>query len=205
MSNYSDSFLPSNFFHAYNHGNGDDNIFRSDDNYLYFLSKYELHIIPFSEIYAYCLMPNHFHFLLRIKDEDFLIPYFKLDDRPESESLEKLPELISRKFSNYFNAYSKAFNKRYDRIGRLFRSSLKRKQVDDENYLRELIRYIHYNPIHHGFVKNLTDWPYSSYHSFINGEAGHIERKTVFELFGGEEGFHEFHQQPPDKNRDIEI
>ncbi len=202
MSNYSDLFQPSSFFHVYNHGNGDDNIFRSDENYLYFLSKYELHIIPFSDIYAYCLMPNHFHFLLRIQDEDLLIHYFKLDNGPES--LEKLPELISKKFSNCFNAYSKAFNKRYERIGRLFRSSLKRKQVDNENYLRELVRYIHYNPIHHGFVKNLTDWPYSSYHSFINREAGRIERKTVFDWFGGEAGFHEFHQQPPEKKIDIE-
>jgi len=195
MSNSSDPFLPSVIFHIYNHGNGDDNIFRCDENYLYFLSKYDLHIIPFSEIYAYCLMPNHFHFLLRIQDEDFLIPYFKLDKG--QESLEKLPELISKKFSNYFNAYSKAFNKRYDRIGRLFRSSLKRKQVNDENYLRQLVRYIHYNPVNHGFVKNLTDWPYSSYHSFINGTEDRIERKTVFEWFGGEKGFHEFHQQPP--------
>ncbi len=203
MSNYSDIFLPSEFFHAYNHGNGDDNLFRSDDNYHYFLSKYKDHLFSISEIYAYCLMPNHFHFLLRIQDEHLLIPYFKLDN--DLKLLEKLPELISKKFSNCFNAYSKAFNKRHDRIGRLFRSSLKRKQVNDENYLRQLVRYIHYNPIQHGFVRQLTDWPYSSYHSFINGEESFIQKDTVFEWFGGEKGFNEFHQQPPDIEIDIEV
>ncbi len=69
MGNKREPFEPGCFFHVYNHGNGDDNIFRQDKNYAYFLKKYGEYIEPVAETYAWCLMPNHFHFAIRIKDE----------------------------------------------------------------------------------------------------------------------------------------
>ena len=64
---------PDHFYHIYNHANGIENLFRTEDNYHYFLKKYHQHISPIAETWAYCLMPNHFHFLVRIKEEKDLI------------------------------------------------------------------------------------------------------------------------------------
>ena len=61
-----------NFYHIYNHANGSENLFRNDENYNFFLRKWSQHIEPIADSYAYCLMPNHFHFLVRIKDEEDL-------------------------------------------------------------------------------------------------------------------------------------
>lgn len=60
--------LPDTSFHIYNHANGFENIFREAENYRFFLEKYQLHITPIAETYAYCLMPNHFHLVIRIRN-----------------------------------------------------------------------------------------------------------------------------------------
>jgi REP element-mobilizing transposase RayT len=160
MNNKTIFFEPNHFFHIYNHGNGDDNIFKNDGNYLYFLNKYAEYLNPISQTYAYCLMPNHFHFLVKIKSNDELIDFFKMTLTSKSKNLQGLEDLeglISQQYSNFFNAYSKAFNKQQDRRGSLFTVNLKRKRVNNDAYFTQLIHYIHYNPVHHGFVESLDD------------------------------------------------
>ncbi len=70
---------PETFYHIYNHANGSDNLFREEDNYNYFLRQWEKYISPIANTYAYCLMPNHFHALIRIKaiEEILAIDRFK--------------------------------------------------------------------------------------------------------------------------------
>jgi putative transposase len=178
------SLIPDQVYHVYSHATGDDNFFRSDENYRYFLQKYQKHILPIADTYAYCLMPNHFHFMIRIRGEEELMKYFKkrksmrkptrftevdssnevnITSRGKTFNTENLVGLISRQFSNFFNAYSKAFNKMYGRRGALFRERFRRKHVDNDSYFTGLIAYIHHNPVYHGFVKQLNDWSWSSW------------------------------------------
>jgi len=110
--------LPEHIYHIYNHANGNENLFREDENYGYFLQRYWEFIDPIAEIYAYCLMPNHFHLMVKIRREDEISEYFKLSKN--LIDVEDLSGLISKQFSNLFNAYSKAFNKKYSRRGSLF-------------------------------------------------------------------------------------
>lgn len=159
--------IPNTYYHIYNHGNGDDNLFREEKNYPYFLEKYEYHIGPIAETIAWCLMPNHFHLLVRIKD----INELQKVNRPDFSNINLLDEkavalILSRQFSNFFNSYTKAFNKVYKRRGSLFLKNFKRKSVLDDDYLRTLIIYIHLNPIKHGFTRRLSDWEYNSYLQF---------------------------------------
>lgn len=93
-------------YHIFNTGNNRENIFIEDKNYSYFLDLLERYILPIADIYAYCLLKNHFHLLLKIKDEKEISPKFK--EKP----------LLA--YSNMFNAYAKAINKMYSRRGSLF-------------------------------------------------------------------------------------
>lgn len=70
-------FYPNGVFHIYNHANGDELLFRKDDNYHYFLKKFVDYLEAILETFAYCLMPDHFHFLIRIRSERVLREYFK--------------------------------------------------------------------------------------------------------------------------------
>ena len=66
MSKHHSKFESEKYYHVYNRGNNKEDLFRSSDNYHYFLQKWKTYISPHTSTLAYCLMPNHFHFLVQI-------------------------------------------------------------------------------------------------------------------------------------------
>jgi len=163
------------FYHIFNRGNNKQPLFLDNDNYLHFLKLVKKHILPIAEIYSYCLLNNHFHFLVKIKDE-----------------CEKNP---SQSFSNLFNSYSKAFNKRHDRTGSLFQRPFKRKRITEEDYLRQLVIYIHQNPENHGIVDNFEQYPFSSYASMLSNKPTNLKRSEDIGLFEDRENFIFMHRK----------
>jgi putative transposase len=148
-------------YHIFTRGNNRENIFPEEQNYFYFMGLFLQLIEPFVETYAYCLLRNHFHLFLRIKEKTEL-KVLPDDGRNSSRSMFPSP---SQRFSNLLNAYAKTVNNTYHRSGSLFQHPFRRISVADESYFAHLIAYIHQNPQHHGFVKDFRDWPYSSYPS----------------------------------------
>jgi putative transposase len=129
-------------------------------------------------------MPNHFHFLIRIKSADELRQAF-----PKVGTLEKLP---GKQFSNLFSSYTQAYNKKYSRMGSLFIKNFKRIKVTDQAYLLRLVRYIHFNPIEAGIKRALEDWPYSSYNSIVTNHPKSLSEEVI-SWFGDKENFLNFH------------
>tara|TARA_R110002096_G_scaffold117211_1_gene253911 strand:+ start:20763 stop:21371 length:609 start_codon:yes stop_codon:yes gene_type:complete len=175
-------------YHVYNQANGDERLLRIGENYAFFLRQYQKYIHPFAETFSYCLMPNHFHFLIQIKNEQ------SLKDLPGFQNLtgldnKKLSNFISKQFSNLFNSNTKAFNKMYQRKGSLFMKPFKRKKIEDEAYLKKLIHYIHYNPVEAALVKLPVDWKYSSYKTIISSYKTSIKRNEVIALFEDKQNF----------------
>jgi REP element-mobilizing transposase RayT len=172
-----ESFCEGAVYHVYNHGNGFENIYRSNDNYRHFLKKHDEYMREVWECLAFCLMPNHFHLLVRIKEN--------IDP---SASEEKISKIVSQKFSHFTNSYAQAFNKNWGRRGSLFIRSFKRKRVNDEIYLRNLICYIHNNPVSHGFKDRPEQWEFSSYKKIISQPEEKIN-KEVIDLFDDVKNF----------------
>ena len=171
------------FYHIYNRGINGETLFRQDENYRYFLRLFGRHIQPIAQTFAYCLMNNHFHFLLRIKTIE----------EQQHKTKRNFALEPSRQFNNLFIAYSKAYNKRYQRTGALFESPFRRKIVEDERYFATLVAYIHRNPQTHGFVDDFRDWPFTSYAAILSDRPSHIQTQTVLEWFGGPSGFQSLH------------
>jgi len=167
------------YYHIYNRGNNKEPLFIESRNYAYFLNLYTKYINPIAETYAYCLMNNHFHLLVRIKS----LPSFN----------------PSRAFSNLFSTYTKAFNKAYKRTGSLFEKPFKRKIIDNNRYLIYLTTYIHRNPQKHGFVDNFRDWPYSSYSTITSENITQVQRAEILDWFGGQIGFKDAHTKEVDE------
>ena len=117
---------PQFHYHIYNHAVGKENLFTTDSDYLYFLAKLKEYILPICDLFAYCLMPNHFHLIVRVKDESEIeqiiskktsrsIDFeFQLKSNPDyfSDSLSKI-------FSNFLNTYAKHYNYKRKRQGSL--------------------------------------------------------------------------------------
>jgi len=197
MPNPREPFEPDCIYHVYNHGNGNDLIFREEENYRFFLKRFKIYISHIAKVYAYCLMPNHFHFLIRIKSEEELVEYFleKYPDRERSAMSDKdIADLVSIQFKNFLISYSKSFNKMFNRRGSLFLDNIQRIAVTNDDYFTNMIRYIHFNPVMHRFTNNLFDWKFNSVHAFLSEKRSLISRKDVIEWFGGLESFKLFHQ-----------
>ncbi len=173
---------PDHIYHIYNHANGYDLLFRKEENYYYFLEKWKKYILPIADTYAYCLMPNHFHFLIRIKERKVLLN-LNLRGLRNLEGLDdKISSYLSQQFSNLFNGYTKAINKRYNRYGSLFCPRFKRKLIDSESYLYNVLAYIHQNPVWHGFVPREEDWTFSSWHEYYK-ENSWIDKCLMYDKF----------------------
>ena len=172
-------------YHIWNRGVNRTNIFVEDENYRFFLRTYIKHIEPVAATYAYSLLPNHFHLVVRTRPET-----------PKPQRSKKTSEVLSpsQAFSNFFNAYVRAFNRRYQRTGGLFEGRFGRKAVYDANYLMHLITYVHQNPQIHGLVDDFRDWPYSSYGAItIPNVQTRISKDEVLDCFGGMDVFQELH------------
>ncbi len=190
------------FYHIYNRGNNGETIFRAKENYHYFLQLYTKHFHPYANTYVYSLLPNHFHFGVRIKTKEeieaahldpkgFLKP---LGSLPPSKS----PPTPSQAFSNLCNAYAKAVNKVYGRSGSLLEQPFGRIPITSAVYFYNLIIYIHRNPQHHGLIDDFRNWPYSSFQAILADKPTRVCRTAVLDWFGGLTPFVEAHQSDPD-------
>ena len=182
-------------YHIYNRGNNREDLFRSKENYRYFLQLFGAHIAPVVIVYAYCLLPNHFHFLLRLKSKAEIL------GNPDLTGFHKpvRSDRPHQPFSNCFNAYTKSFNNRYERTGALFERPFGRILVDSPRYFNNLIVYIHRNPQMHGLIDDFRDWPYSSYGAMLSDAPSQVARGQVLKWFNGRCDFIETHAVEQDE------
>jgi len=232
-------FQPTSTYHIYNRANGHENLFREEKNYYYFLEKYYNYIFPVADTMAWCLLANHFHAMIRIRKEAALnsletfqdfkrktsqkFQGFEIKTSQKFGAFEKLNNIdetiiskfISRQFGSLFSCYAQSYNKVYGRTGSLFQPNVKKKLVNSDAYFTQLILYIHNNPVKHGFVKNLYDWPYSSLHIYSDHLSKLLEglqqskdpmllekmtstKQEVLDWFGGYERFKKAHMNMVD-------
>lgn len=167
------------YYHLYNRGNNSEAIFKNDENKRYFLSLMAKHLENTVSILAFCLMDNHYHFLIRLEEEEVI---------------------VTQKLSNFLNAYSKACNKRFNRTGSLFEKHFRRKRITDENYLKNVIVYIHRNPVNHGLISDISLFRYSSYRHILNGSLSlplSLEIDECIDYFDNLKNFKFVHQYDP--------
>ena len=178
MSTTVTPLLPENWYHIYNRGVNGESLFFEDKNFAFFLKLLTCHVLGVAEIYAYCLLRNHFHLLVRIREKAIKRPHLG--------------------FSHLFNGYAQSINRRYGRTGSLFERPFRRKLIDSEVYRTQLVFYIHNNPRHHGVCEDFRSYPDSSYKAMLSQAPTHLMRAEVLHWFEGRQGFIAFHQREHD-------
>ena len=184
MSNYT-PLREGGVYHIYNMGNNGENIFIEERNYRHFLRLLFFYLYPVCDVFAFCLMRNHFHLLIRVLTEAEWRARVFLD---VGAAVDQVFD-PARRLGDAFNAYAKAVNKAYNRSGSLFRKPFRRKEIKSDAHFAVAVRYIHRNPEHHGFVGNFRDWPWSSYAVLASSSPTSLKRADVLEWFGGASGF----------------
>jgi REP element-mobilizing transposase RayT len=181
MQNYKQPLKPGCFYHVYNRGNNGENLFYTHKNYQFFLRRYDEFLSPLVETYAFCLLPNHFHLLIRVKGSSEVSPF------------EKVKPLPHQAFQRLFTSYAMAINKQQDRTGSLFQKPFKRLQVNNTRYLANLVFYIHANPQLHSIVPNFRDYPWSSYNRILDNKPTALNKSAVVEWFSSPANYVSYH------------
>lgn len=173
-----------NIYHIFNRGINSENIFVERRNYYYFLEKYNEYCTDILETYAYALLKNHFHLMVKVRENIFVT---RKDGKGEIELN------ASKQLSHFFNCYAQSFNAAYQRHGKLFEEPFRRVLIDSDQYYTTLIQYIHYNPQHHHFVGDFRDWQFTSWHSIQDNSETFLAREKLIEWFGSKEIFTNLH------------
>jgi putative transposase len=162
-------------YHFYNRGNNKQKIFFSEKNYLYFLKKCHQYLPPVSDVLAWCLMPNHFHFLLNVTSKGLTAV----------KSGNLLMPAISNGFRLLQSSYAKGINKEFNRSGNLFQQKTKARLTNDaKDHSLAAFHYIHQNPKEAGLVKNPEEWAYSSFRDYAGLRKGSLcNREKAYEIF----------------------
>ena len=268
-----DTLKPGAYYHIYNCGINSENIFRDTNDHIFFLKLLKKYINPIADIYAWCLMKNHFHLLIRIKDNITyrytLSPkqgdikngnsqyYPVLVDKDKFEELKwetvpllpnqsacEAPDCIGKNnnigksniiekndnlppdfqknniistathcienislnpldlktpnatnhMAHLFSTYSKYINSKYSRHGALLERPFKRRQIDNQEYFRRVVVYIHNNPLHHNFCDDIIEYPWVSYHSYISGKTTNEKLYQILEWFNDIDNFIHLHE-----------
>lgn len=240
--------VANHYYHVYNRGNDGQLIFYKEENYKHFLKKYKEYISGYCDTFAYALLPNHFHAMVKVKEGKTLVAAAKKDlktvnrdfikefyPKVEFLTINKIEDLTNRDFLNqknfdsyfgkgdyiefcyrllewivrerfrrFFMAYAKAINKQEDKDGSLFQKKFKRKLLETTDDFRQMVLYIHRNPIHHGMAVSLEESSWTSYPSFFSKKATTLKREAVLEWFDDLETFKATHERYTDDWRDMQ-
>lgn len=186
---------PETFYHIYNRGINGEVIFKTEDNYPNFLLKYDQYISLIAETFAYCLLSNHFHFLIRTRSEEEIFSSLFNPNRVQNPVWVKTAsELISLQFSHFFNGYTQAINKQNERTGKLLELPFRRIAVENDAYFSQLVHYIHANPQRDGLIGDFREYSHSSYHSHLSDKPTKLAISQVVEWFVDRSAYKDFHK-----------
>lgn len=176
-------FIPQNIYHVYNQGNNKEIIFHERADYLIFLSLSKKLFTPVCEILSYCIMPNHFHFMIYSDDRCISLQQGGITIDTITNSVRKL-----------LSGYARIYNKKYNHSGSVFRQKTKAKCLTNPeievslaysitDYLYTCFHYIHQNPLKAALVTKIEDWEFSSFKDYANISNGNLINKRLAEEF----------------------
>jgi putative transposase len=176
------NFQPGNLYHVYNQGNNKQVIFTAHEDYITFTNFTRKYLLPFTDIIAWCLMPNHFHFMLYADERSNKIV------QQGGNNI----DVITNGIRKLLSGYARVYNNKYNRTGSLFRPKTKSKCLADiafdasvkrkykaEEYHSACFHYMHQNPLRAGLVKQLEDWEYSSFKDYAGLRSGTLCNKEI--------------------------
>ena len=199
-------FTKGELYHVYNRGNNRDKVFYSHRNYLFFLEKINAYVLPYADVLAWCLMPNHFHLMVYINKVELMSSNVLnqadvSDPLTSSERVAVRTRTLNQSIGIMLRSYTNAIHKQEGRTGALFQEETKAimlsddisyipsyfpsafgtiitaYQDDDMSYAERCFHYIHQNPVSSHMVKTAEDWEFSSYRDYAGLRNGKLINK----------------------------
>jgi len=181
---YKAKYSFGNFYHVFNRASGKQLMFKEEQNYYYFLNRFHYHLGDYLILHAWSLIPNHFHFLIQVKEEKEI---------PVLDKKIDINKLITNKFKNFFISYSMAFKNMFQQKSNVFSQKYKHVQLHTDEDIKRVILYIHSNPKHH-HVGDWKTYKWSSYQEALYRNLSVGKSSFVLDLFGGKQDYLGIHE-----------
>jgi hypothetical protein len=190
---YRAPFESDEMYHVYNRCVQGQKLFYSNENYEFFMELFEVYLADLMKIYAWSLIPNHFHWLLSVKE--FETCKFSIKDEELLFNKGKsLDDLIRRRCKNLFLCYSMNLKKTEGIKTNVFSQKFRSKKVTDSKQLTQLYYYIHQNPLHYGITNDWANYEWSSFKEIVQQPYSLLERQFAFDWFGSKAAFINMHR-----------
>lgn len=200
--NYLELLEPGKTYHVYNRSNDHSFLFRQDEDFIEFLFLLKKYLFVFADLYAWALLPNHFHMIIRIKDEISirrsieLLPVSARSDAQKKYLVNAdFSSLVTSQFRRLFTSYSMKINRWYKRRGNLFNRQFKRVEIKSDIQLIRTTVYIHANAMKHKIVSDFKNYRWTSYHDYVNNIRSKSIDDFVKNNFSDTEQFIEVHEK----------
>ena len=191
--------VPDTYYHICNQAVGREKLFIAEENYYYFLGLFRKYICPVADVFSFCLVPNRFDFLIRIRNRASIYRQMRKLRYPYAHHMDIEPKFLLQQFSNFFNAYTKALNKQQNRKGRLFIQSFHRKALPYFEKFTRMIHDMHMLPVRKGLCRAPEEWRFTSYMGIMENRGEWLQTHEVLNWFGSLADYIHMHQQPPAK------
>jgi len=154
---------PGKYYHIYNQAKDGGPLFENETDFRFFLNLYRSHILPIADTFAYCLLKDHLHLLVRIKKD--------------------VQGSLYKPFAILFNAYAKGFTILHGKKGKLFRFKLKRVEIRRDYYFYEMVRYVNQNARKHGYTEDESQYRFSSFRSSVTSGPSMVCKEELSNYF----------------------
>ncbi len=190
------SLSPKKFYHL-TYSNENDKLFRQEKNYQFFLKKYFHYIQPIAETFAYCLLPNSFEILIKIKEEQEFASFFNFEINGKNSKFHEkfILKYISQQFDNLFTDYQNEYNSIFGEKNLFFDKNIETKNIQTKEYFVNTVKNIHLKPVNNNFAKEIEEWKFTSYNSFFAEGEQQVKIKTIIDYFGSIYKFRDFSSQ----------
>jgi REP element-mobilizing transposase RayT len=199
--NYLATFEPGCLYHVYSRTNNREKLYLTDEDRQRFLIQYNHYILPLFTTFAWNLLPDHFHVLIKMKSIGELIEHISSiptihQTKTEKEFLIKFDtnELGIMGFKRFLTSYAMSYNKLHLRRGNLFYRTFKRVEIRQDSQFTHALIYVHANAQKHRLVKDFSMHRWTSYHSCIGMQPTKLARDEVLDWFGGRDRFIKIHK-----------
>ena len=181
-----------NFYHLYTRSNSGELLFRNEMDFLFFELKWKRYLEPYLSTYAYCLLPNHFHFLVETKQIDEEIEQIILNEKTRKsiaylQNQIGLSAFIEDQIKRLLSSYTLSFNRKYRRRGSLFSKRFKRVSLNNLDRVLYCQAYIHHNPIHHEYSAAYDQWKFSSFNNYTSNTETQLVLSDLNKLYETED------------------
>jgi putative transposase len=183
-------------------------LFKNVKERSFFLEKWKRFTEMATDLWAYSLLDNHTHFIIKTKTKEDVQKLISiLNPEQQTKAMKQFihapseaffQSIMERQINSFLVSYTNTYNNFIKRKGGLFQQPFRRLLIADDAHLQQAIIYTHANAQKHGLVKHFLEHPWHSYYAIMNGDSYLVCANDVLAFFGGKEKFEQLHQQQID-------